>query len=336
MLKELCRASGGDCGGTSIDNALYQIFAKLVGEEVLITMKKLQPSAYLDIFREFEAIKRTVYTNEDDRVTMSIPRTLLDTICKKHLKKEFVEVVQSSGDRDKMTVVYDKMRIDTNLIIDMFKQSSVRIIGLISDVLKKMKGSNLKMIVLVGGFSGCKIIQDEIQSSFPNHRVIVPEDAELAVLKGAVLFGHKPDYIVARIARYTYGVDTRRDFNPDIDEPSRCSIVDGKKKCENIFKRYIKTGSVVKLGAEITGSYETVNPFQSKISFPIFQSTIECPQYTDVEGCTKLGTLTVGVKDPSEEIRKFRVNFIFGNTELKVTAFDEKFEKECTAVFDLI
>jgi molecular chaperone DnaK (HSP70) len=48
-----------------------------------------------------------------------------------------------------------------------------------------MKGSNLKMIVLVGGFSGCKIIQDNIKSFFPSYRVIVPEDAELAVLKGA-------------------------------------------------------------------------------------------------------------------------------------------------------
>jgi hypothetical protein len=43
-----------------------------------------------------------------------------------------------------------------------------------------------------------------IKSFFPNYRVIVPEDVELAVLKGAVLFGHKPDYIVARITRYTY------------------------------------------------------------------------------------------------------------------------------------
>jgi hypothetical protein len=46
------------------------------------------------------------------------------------------------------------MRIDTNLIIDMFKQALERIIELISEVLKKMKGSNLKMIFLVGGFSG--------------------------------------------------------------------------------------------------------------------------------------------------------------------------------------
>jgi molecular chaperone DnaK (HSP70) len=63
----------------------------------------------------------------------------------------------------------------------MIKQPSERIIELMSDVLKKMKESNLKMIVLVGGFSGCKIIQDNIKTFFPNHRVVVPEDAELAV-----------------------------------------------------------------------------------------------------------------------------------------------------------
>jgi hypothetical protein len=54
----------------------------------------------------------------------------------------------------------------------------------------------------------------------------------------------------------------------------------------------------------------TLEPFQRRISFPIFQSTIECPQYTDVEGCTELGTLTVDVQDSSEELRHFRVNHI--------------------------
>jgi hypothetical protein len=257
-------------------------------------------------------------------------------MCKKHLKEDFEAVVQSSPYHDKMILRYDKMRIDTNLIIDMFKQASERIIELISDVLKKMKGSNLKMIVLVGGFSGCKIIQDNIKSFFPSYQVIVPEDAELAVLKGAVLFGHKTDYIVARIARYTYGVRCRKDFNPDIHEPGRCVVVNGKKKCDNIFNLYIKSGSVVELGDKITGKHRTTKPFQSRIPFPIFQSTIECPQYTDVEGCSELGTLRVDIQDPSEEIRVFRVNLIFGNTELKVTAFDEKSGAECTTILDLI
>ena len=335
-MKELCRASGGDCGGTSVDNAFFQIFVKLVGAPLLITMKKENKSAYLDIFREFEAIKRTVYPNKADKVTMSIPRYHLDDICKKHLNEDFAAVVQSSPYHDKMTPMGDKMRIDTNLIIDMFKQASERIIELISDVLKKMKGSNLKMIVLVGGFSGCKIIQDNIKSFFPNYRVIVPEDAEMTVLKGAVLFGHKPDYIVARIARYTYGVECQEDFNPDIHEPGRCVVINGKKKCSNIFKPYIKRGSVVELGSNITGELETSAPLQRIVSFPVFQSTIECPQYTNVEGCKQLGSLTVHIRDPSEELRDFRVNMIFGNTEFKVTAFDTKSGVECTTVLDLI
>jgi hypothetical protein len=58
--------------------------------------------------------------------------------------------------------------------------------------------------------------------------------------------------------------------------------------------------------------------------------------HIDVEGCTELGTLTVDVQDPSEEERTFSVNFIFGNTELKVTAFDEKSGVECATILDLI
>jgi hypothetical protein len=97
-----------------------------------------------------------------------------------------------------------------------------------------------------------------------------------------------------------------------------------------------QVGSVVELGSKITGKLQTIEPFQSSVPFAIVQSTIECPQYTDVESCTKLGTLTVDIQDPSEEDRCFRVNMIFGNTELKVTAFDEKSGVECATVLDLI
>ena len=273
-MKELCRASGGDCGGTSVDNAFYQIFVKLVGAPLLNEMKREEPEAYLDIFREFEAVKRIVYTDKNDKVKMTIPRGTLDQMCKIHLKEDFEAVVQSSPYHDNMILRYDKMKIDTNLIIDMFKQASERIIELISDVLKKMKGSNLKMIVLVGGFSGCKIIQESIKSFFPNYRVIVPEDVELAVLKGAVLFGHKPDYIVARITRYTYGVRVIDDFNPDIHEPGRCVVVNGEKHCKNVFFIYMKKGSVVELGTKITRKIKTIDPFQSIVTYNIFQSTI--------------------------------------------------------------
>jgi hypothetical protein len=167
-----CKSLTNFIGGTSVDNAFYQIFVKLVGAPLLNAMKREDPEAYLDIFREFEAVKRPVYTDKEDKVKMAIPRAILDHVCKKHLKEDVEAVVQSSPYHDKMILRYDKMRIDANWIIDMFKQASERIIELISDVLKKMKGSNLKMIVLVGGFSGCKIIQDNIKSFFPSYRVL--------------------------------------------------------------------------------------------------------------------------------------------------------------------
>lgn len=44
---------------------------------------------------------------------------------------------------------------------------------------------------MVGGFSECEIVQDAIRKAFPECRVVVPHEAGLAVLIGAVLFGHK-------------------------------------------------------------------------------------------------------------------------------------------------
>jgi hypothetical protein len=50
---------------------------------------------------------------------------------------------------------------------------------------------------------------------FPNKRIIIPEEAGLSVLKGAVLFGHTPDYIASRVMRFSYGTDVTTLFDPD-------------------------------------------------------------------------------------------------------------------------
>lgn len=335
-LKELCRASGGDCGGTSVDNAFFQIFVKLVGAPLLNAMKREDPSAYLDIFREFEAVKRIVDTSKQDKITMTIPRAVLDAICKNHLGEDFSEVVKFSPYKEKINLRYDKMRIDTNIITDLFKEASGKITNLISDTLQKTDSSCLSMIVLVGGFSACKMVQDNIKAKFPDKRVIVPEDAGLSVLKGAVLFGHRPDYIISRIARYTYGIKTTSPFNEKVHELKRRTYIDGEWKCKNLFKLYIKKGTTVELGSKKTGKHRTSEEFQRAVCFHLFQSTSENPKYTDEEGCTELGELTIEIPDPSKEKRSLRVNLIFGNTELKVTAFDVNSGTECETVMDLL
>jgi molecular chaperone DnaK (HSP70) len=59
--------------------------------------------------------------------------------------------------------------------------------------LSKQMENGLSTILMVGGFSECPLIQDAVQAAFPDKRIIIPEDAGMSVLKGAVLFGHRPD-----------------------------------------------------------------------------------------------------------------------------------------------
>jgi hypothetical protein len=54
-----------------------------------------------------------------------------------------------------------------------------------------------------------------MKTNFPDKHIIIPEEAVLSVLKGAVLFGHKPDYIASRVMRVSYGTDVTVLFDPD-------------------------------------------------------------------------------------------------------------------------
>ncbi|CAG2218764.1 unnamed protein product [Mytilus edulis] len=56
-FKELSRATGGDCGGTSVDADFIQLLAKIFGAPLIHTMKQEEPEAYLDLLREFETVK---------------------------------------------------------------------------------------------------------------------------------------------------------------------------------------------------------------------------------------------------------------------------------------
>lgn len=299
-------------------------------------MKKEDPSAYLDIFRELEAVKRTVDKSKNEKVTMTIPRAILDDICKTHLHEDFESVIKASPYNDRMELRYDKLRIKVDLIKSLFAEASKKIIQLIGDANADVESNDVDIILLVGGFSECKGIQEKIKSSFPKKRVIVPEDAGLAVLKGAVLFGHKPEYIVSRIVRYTYGIHVVRPFNPDIHEKQRLVKFDGKDSCGKLFYIYAKKGSVVKLGEKIQNTHYTSKEFQKSLTFSVHRSSKECPMYTDEDECKLLGKVIVQIPIPSKEEQIFICSMVFGNTELKVSVCHKKTGKECQAVLDLI
>jgi hypothetical protein len=56
---------------------------------------------------------------------------------------------------------------------------------------------------MVGGFSESPMLRNAVETAFPNRTLIIPEEAGLAVLKGAVLFGFEPRIISTRICKAT-------------------------------------------------------------------------------------------------------------------------------------
>ncbi|XP_052083294.1 heat shock 70 kDa protein 12B-like isoform X6 [Mytilus californianus] len=69
-LKELCKAIGDACGGTSIDNEFFQLMVKIFGAPLMNSLSENDPSAYL--FREFETVKRTINPKKSGKISLSL------------------------------------------------------------------------------------------------------------------------------------------------------------------------------------------------------------------------------------------------------------------------
>lgn len=335
-LKELCHASGGDCGGTSVDNAFLQMIVKILGAPMINLLKQEDPSAYLDLLREFETVKRKIDPTTSGKVNFTIPCATINSLCEKHQNESLISMIQASPFADQITLRGDKLRVDADVMKKLFEKTINNIIKLVKDILRKPTAQDVPLLLLVGGFAECPLIQSAMKKEFSNKRIIIPEESGLSVLKGAVLFGHKPDYIASRVMRFSYGTDLNEPFNPELHPPSRKKIVNGEERCRNIFGMIIVKDKSVPVGHKVKRVYTTVEPNQETMPIRIYASNKKNPSYVDEEGCHLIGRAMLDIPCPSEEERSVKVEYIFGNTEVSMTAKEDLYGSTCEANFKLI
>ena len=75
-LKELEKASGGDWGGTCVDNSFEASLINVISSEVMDEFRLKHTGEYIEFFRDFEMKKRTTNTSQQTRITMRMPETL--------------------------------------------------------------------------------------------------------------------------------------------------------------------------------------------------------------------------------------------------------------------
>jgi len=312
------------------------VLKEIAGEKVISELKEKDPLSYLDLIREFEAVKRTVGTENKKKINVTIPFVAIDGKCKDFGGKSLQSAIDSSSYVDKITIFSDKLRFNADLMIELFTPTIDSIITLMKNTLSNRSANDLSTILMVGGFSECSLIQDAVQAAFPDKRIIIPEDAGMSVLKGAVLFGHRPDFIRSRVMKCSYGVKTNIPFDKRRHDAKQKVLMDGEEKCDNVFSLIIEKDQMVEAGTKVSKSYFTPYSHQDIMDFSIYVSDKQYPSYVDDDGCSLLCRPTIKFPETCAERRWVDVEFIFGNTEIGMTAVDRNSGKKITSRFNLI
>lgn len=346
-IRELELASGGPWGGTYVDKAFYKVLSEILGSKEFETYKREHALDVMEIYREFELQKRFLESECEQgeqktpsrNITIKMPVTLKN-YCKQIHHKDIQVVTSEASCGEGLTWNLDKLRISSKRLSDMFSEVCDDIVKHITKLLESSKVKGTKTILMVGGFSESQFLEGKIRSSFPDMDVVVPKEAGLAVLKGAVLFGHEPNEISVRVARLTYGVCTCEEFDKvkELHPRTKPKLMNNKYYCENIFSKHVQKGDVLEKEETQEGRpYVPLHPGQKSIIFNIYTSTEDNPKFIDDDGCKYLGTLEVDLSKLNYGSRKsVRVKFIFGGTEIKVVGKIEDTNEEVEVNFNFL
>lgn len=299
--------------------------AEIVGNDVFEKFSSDNKYDFLDLMREFEIKKRKISPDLNEKVTIKVPVRLSETFCKMNPGINIADVcTRNSKHREKLTWSIDKIRIEASLVKTLFDGSCKQTVNLMKKLFTHPAVNDVSFILLVGGFSESPMLQSEIREAFKNKKVIIPEEAGLAVLKGAVLCGHEPEKVSGRVCRYTYGVKMVTKFDSTIHPHFKKILRNDIEYCDDIFSIHVRVGQIVEIGEpQVKKTYTVTNPNQTAIEFNIYTSHNKEPTYVTDEGCTRLGTFTIDMPDTSKGIdREAIVHMTFSGTEIAVTAVD--------------
>lgn len=184
-LAELVPASGGSWGGTCIDKAFKEFLTNLFGKSVMNIFQKDSEylEDYFDFWQHFE-VKKRAFENEqnesenkekkkdnpESKFAIRIPFALGEIVAKqskqgfKQTKMDAViaNAIEKSHFKNAVSCTNGKLLMQSSFFKQMFDPT----IKLLINHLKKLYtdiGEDLKVILMVGGFSECSVIQDAVK-----------------------------------------------------------------------------------------------------------------------------------------------------------------------------
>ena len=341
-LKEAYKAIGGPNGSIGVDLNFENLLSDVFGADFMINFKNKRPAGYVDLMAAFEARKRSASPSQTTTSNISLPFSFINFFKKsKGISVRIVNIlilvtvlsyfetkVENAVKKcSEQGITYcpklGMLRLEPSLMQQLFSPVTQQIISHIWKVLNNKSVEDVSYLFLVGGFAESQILQSHIRNEFScDLKVIIPQSPNLAILRGATLYGLDPTIISCRRARLTYGVGVLNKFIRGKHPLQKLAIKDGIEWCADIFDKFVVCDQSVGLFETITRSYTPVNENQSCSIIHIYCSERDDIQFITDSGVHRCGTLYLDL-DPIQDNslglkREIRTQMIFGDTEIKV------------------
>ena len=226
----------------------------------------------------------------------------------------------------------DSISINYDIVREKIFQFTIDgIIECVRAAFDQLRGSKVDTVYLVGGFGGCKFVSQKIEEAiigqYGNIPIVCPEQPDLAVVIGAVMWRRDPNIIQSRVADATYGISGAIVFKPAIhDEHYQFLDEDGTPRCRNVFEVFVLKGEVIK-DEVYKATHIPYSQKNTQSCNPIYCTTDDGVQYIeDKKGkltVRKIGELVLDTPNPDNtpnNERKIDIFMDFSGTEIQARA----------------
>ena len=318
LIRELHHATGGAWGGIYVDENFVQLLERIFGKKLINKFRRNNQGNWDDILTtKFEAAKRIVQPEKALRLDLPFSFHAF-------MNDEGTSVKECIDrfDNDDVNFTRGYLSLKYPEVKKLFDPVFRNISSHLKTLLEKVPG--VKFLILVGGFASCTLLQTYMKAEFESSfgvRVMVSQECSLCVVMGSVLFGHDPLAFVSRRVKYTYGVQSSRDFAYDDPEELRTLGEDGVEKCTKTFTIYVRKNTEIELGHEIMNTFTPLCPDSNEVKVIVCASEDENPRYTtDVR---KAAVMLLPMPETAKgKSRVIKVFMKFGATEISVRSED--------------
>jgi hypothetical protein len=334
-VREVSRSSGGLCGGTHVDRNFISFLSSKIGclEKFLVQ----NPGTIQKLLSWWEGTKASFDGNESCSAELSLPAKL--ALAWEDHERQQKQQLHSAADESKSCSsssssssscsfsssdphVYDELELSCADMKAIFDPVVDNILDLIAAQIAQT--SDIRLIMVVGGFSASPYLMKRIRAAFAHlvEEVINPPDPGSAVCQGAVALATNKESILSRIVRKTYAIHFSPLFESELDPPEYESWVDGIARCLNRIDIFVQEGNEVEVDHCKKKIYSPLQIMQTSMKLQLYSSLHKNPRYTTGDGTMLEGTVLV---DMSQDLelgldREVEVSMFFGRSSIEVKA----------------